>query len=150
MDYSRLTPEVSALLTSNPTWTDQQVADSLNAQTLTAPAKAQVMVRYRTLISFYGPAFADAVIDALQADAASGNKTLGRILPTILGDGDFSGIDAANPIVRQTIDALAPAVLTADQAAKIKALGEVAISRAEQLGLEHVEPGHVQSARSMR
>jgi hypothetical protein len=146
MDYSLLIPEVAAAVAANPTWSDQQVADSLNAKTLTAPAKFPVMVRYRTLISAYGPAFADAVIDALQA-AASGNKTLGRILPTILGDGDSSGIDASNPIVRQTIDALVPSVLTADQAAKIKALGEVATSRADQLGLEQVEPGHVQSAR---
>ncbi len=103
------------------------------------------MVRYRTLISAYGPAFADAVIDALQAAATSGNKTLQRILPTILGDGDSSGIDAANLIVRRTIDALAPAVLSADQAGKIKALGEIPISRAERLGLEFVWPGHVHS-----
>jgi hypothetical protein len=148
MNYTLLAPEVAALLAAHPDWTDPQIADSLNAQTLSGLAAGPVMVRYRTLVSAYGPALGDAVVDALEAAAAAGNKTLQRTLPTILGDGDSSGIDAANPVVRQTIDALAAAgVLSADQAAKIKALGEIAVSRADQLGLEFVWPGHVQSSR---
>jgi hypothetical protein len=148
MDYAVLISEVAGLLAAHPDWTDQQIADGLNAKTITDVAKGEVMVRYRTLIGAYGPALADAVIDALQAAAAAGNKTIARILPTVLGDGDSSGIDAASVIVRATIDGLVPAVLTADQAAKIKALGEVQVSRAEQLGFTGVVgPGHVKAAR---
>ena len=149
MDYAVLIPEVGSLLLAHPDWTDQQMADSLNARTLTEVAKAPVMVRYRTMISAYGPAFADDVVDRLQAAAAAGNKTIARTLPTIQGDGDTSGVDASDPVVRQIVDALAAAsVLTQDQAAKIKALGEVQLSRAEQLGFAGtVGPGHVKAAR---
>jgi hypothetical protein len=150
MDYSLVTAEVASLLAAHPGWDDQQIAGALNAKTLSGLARAPIMVRYRTLISSYGPELADGVIDALEAAAAAGNKTLQRILPTILADGESSGIDAANPIVRQVIDALATAgVLSADQAAKIKALGEVPTSRAEQLGVKEIQPGHVARARQL-
>jgi hypothetical protein len=63
MDFAMLVSEVRSILADHPDWTDQQIADSLNAKTITDVAKGQVMVRYRTLIGEYGPVLADAVID---------------------------------------------------------------------------------------
>ncbi len=38
MDYTILTPEVAAVLAASPSWSDEQIADSLNAKTLTGVA----------------------------------------------------------------------------------------------------------------
>ena len=48
MNYTILTPAVRDLLAANPTWTDQQVADALNAQTVQPPYVA-VFGNWRTL-----------------------------------------------------------------------------------------------------
>ena len=48
MDYQILTPAVQAVLTAHPDWTDQQVADALNAETV-QPPYVPVFGNWRTL-----------------------------------------------------------------------------------------------------
>ena len=48
MDYKTLTPAVQTLLTAHPDWTDQQVADALNAETV-QPPYVPVFGNWRTL-----------------------------------------------------------------------------------------------------
>lgn len=61
--------------------------------------------------------------------------------------GATGGIDFGHPEVRAMIDAMP--TLSAEGKAKLKAIGERPISRAAELGLPQVYPGHIQSARTM-
>ena len=149
-DYSVLIPAIAEILNINPTWDNEQIATKLNQKDITAVISGQTMIRYRTLVSTYGPEFADGVLDALEA-AAPSNKTIKRILPSILNDGDFSGVDVSNTIVRQILDQFVTVGLfTQDQTNKIKAMGEYKVSLAEQAGFtDVVGAGHVKAARDV-
>lgn len=123
--------------------TDEQVAASLNNQDrlITEPT----MVTAKSLMALLDPATAAAILDKLEAAAAS-NSAVKWILSFIKGDAE--GVDLGHPNTRAQVDALAAAgVLTADEASLLKSLADSLVSRAEELGLPEIKPWMVAHAR---
>lgn len=63
--------------------------------------------------------------------------------------GETGGLDFGEATVRGMVDAFGAATSLPEAAARVKMLAERTISRATELGLPHVEPGHVQDARRL-
>jgi hypothetical protein len=149
MNYDTLVPEVAGILQSHPDWTNQQVADYLNEPAVTTCHSR--FATFRTVLSEMPIAQAMTIIGKLRAEASTDPAgVLGVILPTLENTAEGCGVDLANTNARAFVDGLVTAeVLTAEEAAAVKALAETTISRAAQLGLGIVGDGHVQSAREM-
>lgn len=148
MDYDKLKTEVAELLAAHPDWTDQQVADSLNAETVTVTHSR--FVTFRTLLSELPVEQAMSVIGKIKA-AAEANPVLAEILPSLKDTAEGCGIDMANANARAFVDGLVTAeVLTAEEAAAVKGMAETAISRAEELGLGRVALTDVEIAAGHR
>lgn len=114
------------------TMTDQQVSDDLN-QSVAVINSASVFVTARTLYAELGPVAAETILAKLEAASAS-NAIVKRVNAWLLPS--EAGVDLANASTRGQLDALAQAgVLTSDEAASVKALGESLVSKGEQLGL---------------
>ena len=127
---------------------DQAVADSLNAAD---------RVRYRDvpvgelagLVELHG------MYEKLAA--AVDNLTAARLLRLVRAETAISVIEWSKPPIRASVDGmlttLVPTVLTEQDAAAIRALGQMTITRAEELQLlgrsRAVGPAHVSQARSL-
>lgn len=111
-----------------------RVVDMLNAQTETK-IKAR-MITARGILSDYpgGPAAAALVLDTLEAAAPS--------IPALKWAFGFlktpEGLDIGHAATQGMIDQLSPGIITAEEAANLKALAVQPASRAEVLGLPHV------------
>jgi hypothetical protein len=105
------------------------VCDLLNAQT-----QKKVQSRYvtaRTILAELSDGA--AVLDALDACPMSAVKWAMKFL------GQDSGLDVGNPATQGMLDALsAAAVITASQAAELKAMAELPASRAQVIGVPAV------------
>lgn len=89
------------------------------------------MISERTLFAVLGATRATALLDALDAMP---DRTMQRIC-RMLGDVTAGGVDVSLAESRGMIDQFAAAgLLTADEAATIKALAEQRTSRAQQIG----------------
>ena len=125
---------IRELLKSDPysSMTDSQVAADLNATSSVVKA-GPIFVTARTLYGDLGPAAAETILQKLEAASAS-NPVVKRVNAWLLPS--EAGVDVTNTSTREQLDALAAGgVLTAGEAASIKALGESVQSKGEQLGL---------------
>ena len=108
----------------------QGIASVLNrrdAVTVIVPGSS---FNHRELMDVMDPVMAASILDKLEAAAAT-NSVVKWVLYSIKGD---AGIDLSRPNARAQIDALVAAgVLTASEAAALKALAERQGSRAELL-----------------
>ena len=112
--------------------TDAAVAADLNA-TSSVVKQGPIFVTARTLYGDLGPAAAETILQKLEAASAS-NAVVKRVNAWLLPS--EAGVDVTNASTREQLDALAGGgVLTAGEAAAIKALGESVQSKGEQLGL---------------
>ena len=125
---------IRELLKSDPysSMTDAQVSVDLNATSSVVKA-GPIFVTARTLYGDLGPAAAETILQKLESASAS-NAVVKRVNAWLLPS--EAGVDVTNTSTREQLDALAAGgVLTAGEAASIKALGESVQSKGEQLGL---------------
>ena len=125
---------IRELIKSDPysSMTDSQVAADLNATSSVVKA-GPIFVTARTLYGDLGPAAAETILQKLESASAS-NPVVKRVNAWLLPS--EAGVDVTNTSTREQLDALAAGgVLTAGEAASIKALGESVQSKGEQLGL---------------
>jgi hypothetical protein len=151
MDYTKLKSEltVDPLGRGYAAMTAEHAAENLNTADRTRVI-AETFVNAKTLYSRLGAVAAETVIQKLEAGAASDSPfapVLKRAVQWILPSEE--GIDVGNAVTRGLLDQLAGPLLTAEEAAAIKAIAEETVSRATELGLPKVEPGHVQDARRL-
>jgi hypothetical protein len=145
MNYDKLKPKATELLAANPDWTDQQVADALNAATATVTRSR--FVTYRTLLSELPIAQAMSIIGKIKA-APDPMGVLAVIRPTLENTAEGTGIDMANANARAFVDGLVTAkVLSAEEAAAIKGLAETQVSWASQNGFGQIRAAHIRNVR---
>lgn len=112
--------------------TAQIVADLTEPRYVTTSER---MISERTLFAVLGATRATALLDALEAMP---DRTMQRIC-RMLGDVQAGGVDVSLAESRGMIDQFAASgLLTADEAATIKALAETRQSRAQQIGYDEV------------
>ena len=156
MNYAKLTPKVAAVLVDHPDWTDQQVADELNAATVTQTYSR--FVTFRTVLSelpttqamsIIGKVKANAVVDAeAPAELQAIQAVLAEVLPSLTDTAEGCGIDMQNANARGLVDSLVTAgVLTSDEGAAVKGMAERLVSWAASEGLPEITDGHIGSAR---
>lgn len=141
MNYEAL----AALLAQAPyaTMADAEAAAALNTPSVTVTR--ETMISERGLYARLGPVMAEEILQRLDL-AAPSNAVIARVRSWLAPAA--GGIDLGLDATRAQIDVLVAAtVLTAEQGAAIKALGEYLVSPAEAAGLGRVELGHVQHAR---
>lgn len=148
MRYSILTAELAddPLGIGYSSMTDAEAAERLNV------ADRQVVKScrstWRDLMARLGPESAAAIKAKIEA-AAETDAGLALALDMLGHYGEGGGLDFGHEHTRNTIDALAAdGVLTAEEADAVRAMAERTVSRAEELGLPLVRPGHVQKART--
>jgi len=149
VNYATLTDELrdDPLSLGYASMTDAEAAESLGApgRQVVVPTRCT----WRDLMAALGLQQAADVKTRLEA-AAETDEGLALALHALGHYGEGGGLDFGHPQTRDTIDALAADnVLTSDEAAAVKALAERTVSRAEELGLARVRPGHVQKARAL-
>lgn len=111
---------------------EQIVADLMEPRYVSLSER---MISERTLFAVLGATRATALLDALEAMP---DRTMQRIC-RMLGDVQSGGVDVSLAESRGMIDQFAAAgLLTADEAATIKALAEQRTSRAQQIGYSEV------------
>jgi len=146
--------KLKAVIDANPEWsalTDAQVADELNAQTVTRSIPGGAWVRVRTLYGSpdWTPTEVETLVGKLTA-AAESNPVVARVLDWIQQVGDGTGIDVACEPTRVQIAALqAGGVLSETEAGKLLAMGQETVSPAQAAGLGQVLTGHVTKARAL-
>lgn len=125
--------------------TAEEVSAALNAQDRLLPGGTFCTMRaVLEKVPDAGPLI--ATLDAIAATDPVIAEGL-RALRTYATDG---GLDFSSPVVIALVDQLyAAGVVRADQREALLALGKRPASRAEELGLPQVYPGHVASARQM-
>jgi hypothetical protein len=138
--------------------TPSDIISALKLKNIQVINSNPVMVRYRTVANTYGLSFAEKIMSGLET-AASGTgvvaKTITRLLPTILNDSNDSGIDMSNLTVRGLIDNLttgdddSPIVFDEADADKLKDMGCVYTSWADQNNCPNLDVGHIEWARKM-
>jgi len=145
MDYTILKNEITndPLGRGYASMSDAQVAASLNTVDRTVPDSTRyTMRRVMEVMTDAGAAITklDQVTDPLVVEAM-------RALRSYTEGG---GLDFSHPKTIGMIDQLtSQGVLTSQEASELKSIGTKPASRAEELGLERVEVGHVTSARAM-
>ena len=128
--YAALTPE-------------QVVADLNDPRYVTL---TESMISERTLFAVLGAERATAVLDALEAMP---DRVMARIY-RMLTDVSSGGVDIALPEARGMIDQFAASgLLTASEAAAIKALAENKASRAQALGYNEITAAMVERCREV-
>ena len=142
MDYAILKPAVAALLAANPAWTDQQVADSLNAPVPT--------LCLGQLVNFRGLMDALSVADyntarAVLNGAAGQNQIVADAVTLMLGE---KGIDFGSPKTQGMIDVLFSTAQFATLNPALKALGLALRSPAALAGLPFIYPGYIANVRA--
>ena len=122
----------------------EEAAEMLNAKSVAVLQERWVSAR--TLYSEL--AAAETILGKIEA-AAESSKLL-RDVNSWLNDpgGQYPGIDIGDAGVQAMVASLT-GVLTADEIEAIQSLGFVLVSRAEQLGIGVVKPGHVTKARAI-
>lgn len=109
-------------------------------------------VTARAMLAELGPDLAATIIGKLEA-AGAGSLSLRLALEAVRTYGDGGGLDVGHPYTRAMLDHLASAgggnILTADEAAAVKAMASVTLARADELGLGNVTPGDIQQARAL-
>jgi hypothetical protein len=143
MDYGILRTELA--LPAYTGLTDAQAADELNA-----PLAIRQRVPLGTL---QATAMESGVYTQLLVAVGTPETPiqLKALCQTVLNlvDARFDDVDLDNAQSRTIWTALQTAgVITTAQATAILALGDTTTTRAAQLGLEHVEPGHVGRVRA--
>lgn len=124
---------------------DEQVADALNALTRTKPDDTLYTMR-RLMIGVSDAATLIAKMDAV----AASNPVVAEAMRMLRTFGEGGGISFADPATIAMIQQLYAAnVLTDTERDELLAIGKQPASRAEELGLPQVYPGHVESARNM-
>jgi len=126
---------------------DSAASAALNARTITVPRETRLTVI--GLAKVLGNLAASRrVIESLRA-AASSDVLVDEAIALMRANG---GVDVADPLTRQMLDAFASnqnLPMTQEDADALKAAADEQISRAEQLGIGRVKPGHVQEARRL-
>jgi len=126
---------------------DAAAADALN--TVDRTVLDHTRRSFRDLLRVEGMAVAGAIAGKLKA-AASGDVGVALAVSACEDYGDNGGLDFAHPNTIAGIDALVSGgVLAAADGDKLKALGVMTVSRADELGLGRIYPGHVQTARAI-
>lgn len=150
MDYTILSAELAddPLGRGYAAMTDQEVVDSLHAEDRTQVVI--VFATWRTLLAAAGPTVT-ATIKAKIGAAAESNPAIALASDMLATYSDGGGLDMGHAYTRGVIDSLVTAeVLTADEAAVLKAVAERTVSRAVELGLSGVEASAVGIARGTR
>lgn len=144
MDMSILRTELND--TAYAGLSDAQAAAALNAPTRSR-RKAAAFHTERGIVAALGPVMGESVLSKVEF-AAQSNTLLARVVRWLRDYSESGGLDLAATATRMQLDALqAAGVLTAEEVAALKALGEEPCSRADELGLGIVGDGHVRSAR---
>ena len=151
MDYAALKAEIA--LPAYKGMSDAEIADALNAETIDAVRKVPTW-EARSLLLGTGEWGAIKLLSR-QAPAmgAPEAQAVAVAITTIDTMTDASVLDADDPEAFAAMQAMvgvlqAAQVLTPPTAAKLLALRDVKVSRAQQLGLGHVSPGHLDTARA--
>lgn len=148
MDYAKLRPKVAELLAVHPHWTDQQLADGMNAGSVARIGGLTTEQFLNTL----SPAKVDALVDLA---AAKNKKENGQPeATTLLSYVNYGGFIALaeGTHSRACIDKRVSAgtqIWTASDRDALIAAATSTISWAQAEGLEPVGDGHVRSAREM-
>jgi len=152
MNYELLCPKVAAIDAATPGLTDQQVADLLNAETVTTLVSR--FVTYRTLLASLPLEQALSVIGKIKAAAASEETpaTIKAVLevvhPSLADTAQGTGIDLSNDNARAFVAGMAQAgILTAEEAAAVLALAEESTPWTVANGCSGLEARHVADAR---
>ena len=124
--------------------TSEQVAADLNDPRYLSLSER--MISERTLFAVLGAERATAVLDALEAMP---DRVMQRVCQ-MLTDVSAGGVDISLPEARGMIDQFAASgLLTAAEAAAIKALAETKTSRAQQLGYSEITAAMVERCREV-
>lgn len=145
MDYAKLKPKVAELRAAHPEWTNQQIADELNAATITKlePIPSSELLAW---------AAAGDRFYSIETIANSGPKPIHSIakVALLLISRDNTTLDLNLPDRVAFIDALvAGAVLTADDKASLYALASRTVSWAESEGMGTIREGEIQQVEAM-
>ena len=148
MNYQIIKNEIEAYPEIYSGKTPEEVAAIFN--TVDRPVLRQRWVSARTLYNELPDA--EDVLSRLEAATENTEipEPIRKMLARVLGwlndpAGEYPGIDIG-AATTQTIVANLAGILTSDQIIAVKSLGYVTISRAEELGLSKVLPGHVMKA----
>ncbi|MCX5661074.1 MAG: hypothetical protein NTW19_15410 [Planctomycetota bacterium] len=115
-------------------------------------------VTARAMLAELGPTVAATIVGKLESasNAGGGNLALKLALDAVQTYSDGGGLDVGHPYTQAMLDQLATAeggnVLTTQEAAAVKAMANVTISRAQELGLGGVRgitPGDIEQARAL-
>ncbi len=119
---------------------DTDVADLLNAKVIDSVAER--FVTDRTLYAELGPEVAETILTKMaQADNPMVTRAL-RWIET------RDGLDVGHPTTQAMLDSLQGGLFDEQEAAAIKSLAAIKVSRADQLKLGWVYPGDVERARN--
>jgi hypothetical protein len=147
MDYTILKPAVASLLAAHPDWTDQQLADGLNAKTVACI----VPLTSSQLLDWLGANGAYTKLETAADNVALGDavRSVCKVALLMLQRPDTT-VDFNRPDHQAMAAVLVAAgVATQDQVSQLQALAAGTQSRADQLGLPYIYPGYVTSARAM-
>ncbi len=125
-------------------------AELVNAVLTSAPAVR--LVSERGIMECYadGAVAADALLQKIEAFSQTAHPAAGAVRRALKFLAQPEGIDIGAASTRSMIDMLAGGgVISAAEAAHLKAIGERPVSRREVLGLGWVEPAHVLAAESL-
>ncbi len=125
--------------------TDQDVVDSLNAATISQPHERRHTAR--KVLKVLGETDGTTVLDLVETMVAT-SRSFKVANDALNSYGEGGGIEFGSDMVRAMIGGLVQAnAITAAIGTKLESIGEDKVSRASQLGLGVVKPGHVQEAR---
>lgn len=130
--------------TANAGKTPQQVAAWANA-----PITVKQPINLRALIVYLLKSGKWGGIEKAASDATHAAQAESRAFMVVMNNPNFSDLDLSDPAVVQMLLNIKAAGLlnNADQTA-ILALENASVTRAANIGLEHVFPGHVEYARA--
>ena len=124
---------------------DEEAAAALNAPTRTKPDDTLYTLR-KVLMSVSDAATLIAKLDAV----AESNPIVAEAMRMLRTYSEGGGLSFAEPATIAMIEQLhAGGVLTQQERDELLAIGKQPASRAEELGLPEVYPGHIESARLM-
>lgn len=146
MNYKALVPKVAEVLAANPAWTNQQVADAINAETvevLDAPSMEAVILWAGRHDAIY----------RLEQFANSGPKPerqLAKATLAILTSPHVSNLDLTNPEIATLVDDLvAVDIWNAAAQTDLLQTATQSVTWTSQNGCGGLSSGHIQSAREM-
>lgn len=138
-NYAKLKEEILNPIYDN--MTDQEIADKLNAKTITVQREKRLTAL--GVMKVLGAAEGSNFLDTLEVISLK-NAAVKWAMSGIT----FSGVDMSDTTTIAMLDELALAgAIQQSQADKLKASADVLISRAEEIGLYNVSVGKIIDAR---